>query len=151
VFGIDPNDPQGEHGTARVLAHAKSNVGRLQRSRQVALLPHMIDVDGEQPINTVVAVIGDECDVSADDLVQVGSRKESPKEQAIRFLRGLLADGPHRSAEVYSLAEDEGISERTLKRAKADLGVKAYQRDREWWWELPADDSGEPNEPEGLR
>ena len=33
VFGVDPNDEQGARGPKRVLAHAKCNVGRLQRSR----------------------------------------------------------------------------------------------------------------------
>ena len=35
VFGTDPNDERGAEGPKRILAHAKCNVGRLQKSRQV--------------------------------------------------------------------------------------------------------------------
>ncbi len=37
VFGVNPNDEQGARGPKRILAHAKCNVGRLQRSRELTL------------------------------------------------------------------------------------------------------------------
>jgi hypothetical protein len=145
VFGPDPKDEQGVHGRGRVLAHAKCNVGRLRRSREVGILPDRLDPFGDKPIETSRAVLGAECDVSADDLVRVdqGAEKESPRDQAARFLRGLLADGPHRAREVFSLAADDGIAEKTLRRAKDDLDVRAVQRADGWWWRLPTDDERE--------
>jgi len=137
VFGADPTDDRGAHGPARVLAHGKCNVGRLQRSRQVAILSHVIDPFGDDPIETSTALIGDECEVSADELVQTGGRKEGVRGQALRFLRDLLADGPHAAKEVFRLAEDDGLPEKTVRRAKDDLDVETYQEGRQWWWRLP--------------
>ena len=58
---------------------------------------------------------------------------------ARRFLQELLADGPHRASEIYELAEDAGIAERTLKRAKGDLGVVSEKQGDGWWWRRPAE------------
>jgi hypothetical protein len=55
----------------------------------------------------------------------------------MRFLRDLLADGPHKAAEVYDLAAGNGIARNTLKRAKEDLGIESYQEGRAWWWAQP--------------
>lgn len=142
AFGPDPRPDAAPH--ARVLAHAKSNVGRLQGSRDVSVIAKFI-ADG---IETSCAVMGDECDVSADDLVQVNHREESPVVRAEKFLRELLADGPHRAQEVYDLAEDSDIALRTLKRAKRDLDVDSFRRPDSdgksvWWWALPEDEDGD--------
>lgn len=144
VFGVDPRDKEAGHGPARILAHAKCNVGRLQQSHEVIVIPAYIDPFGDDPITTNQAVLGDECEVSADELVRVASRNASPRDKATEFLRDLLADGPHRAAEIQGFAQDDGISERTLKRAKSDLNVQAYQEGGKWWWRLPnADDEDE--------
>ena len=151
VFGVDPNDEQGAAGPRRVLAHAKCNVGRLQRSRECALTEHIIDPFGVNPIMTSHVEVGDQCDVSADDLVRDHEQKVSARTQAKRFLRELLADGPHRAAEVFQLADDADISVPTLKRAKKDLGVDSFQRKTaegkpEWWWVLPEEEESPPGE-----
>jgi len=137
VFGVDPDDERGAEGPKRVLAHAKCNVGRLQKSRELALTEHVIDPFGASPIYTSRVEIGEQCNVSADDLVQDWDRKMSPRVEAQRFLRGLLADGPHRAKEVIELAERADIAIKTLYRAKDDLKVDSFQRQREWWWVMP--------------
>jgi RecA-family ATPase len=141
VFGVDPKDEQGAHGPARVLAHAKCNVGRLQRSRQCRVLTHVLDPFGDN-IETNRFEFGEPCDVSADDLLRVDERRRSALVEAKDFLLGLLADGPHRAGEVFELADAQDISAKTLKRAKAKLKVKSEQRKDsegkpEWWWKLP--------------
>jgi putative DNA primase/helicase len=152
VFGTDPRDDQGATGPKRVLAHAKCNVGRLQRSREVALMEFVIDPFGKNIVTSRVE-LGEQCDVSADDLVRdTSEQKISPRMAARKFLRELLADGPHRASEVVELAEDDDISERTLRRAKNDLGVDSFQRKTddgkpEWWWVLPDEDEP-PSEPQ---
>jgi hypothetical protein len=144
AFGPDPRDDRGGLGRGRVLAHAKCNVGRMQQSREVGILPHYIDPFGRN-IETSRAVIGGEVETSADDLVQP-ARGGSARVQAERFLRELLTDGPHKAEEVINLAADDDISKRTLDRAKRDLGVRVFQRDRAWWWELPSVPEGEAEE-----
>ncbi len=140
AFGPDPRPDAAPH--ARVLAHVKSNVARLQDSRDVSVIETFIS-DG---VGTTRAVMGDENDVHADDLVQVNHREESPVIRAEKFLRDLLADGPHRAQEVFDLAEESGIAVRTLKRAKRDLDVDSFRRPDSggksvwWWWGLRSDD-----------
>ena len=81
--------------------------------------------------------------MDVDELIRPSGRAGNERAEAFRFLRDLLADGPHRASEAFELAEDAGITKITLKRAKTDLGVVSYQRrdDDEgksvWWWELP--------------
>jgi putative DNA primase/helicase len=142
IFGADPNDERGEEGPARVLAHGKCNVGRRQHSRACHIVTTTIDTDDRATIETSAAILGDEVDVSADDLVQIG---RPPNERAVaeKFLRRLLSDGPHRAREVYDLAGDAGIAKRTLDRAKKDLGVDSFRRDKVWWWVLPDDDEAD--------
>jgi putative DNA primase/helicase len=153
VFGIDPKDEQGVSSPKRVLAHAKCNVGRLMKSREVALTEFVIDPFGKGIITSRVEV-GDQCDVTADDLVRdVSEQKVSARTAAKRFLRELLADGPHRAREVIELAEEADISKNTLYRAKDDLGVDSFQKKTpegrpEWWWVMPEEE--EPPPPETL-
>lgn len=149
VFGVDPEDEEGAEGPRRVLAHAKCNVGRLQKSRALTLTEHVIGPFDTEPIVTSRVEIGDQCDVSADDLVRDTDRKLSPRVRAERFLRDLLADGPHRATEVFDLAEDADVAVSTLKRAKRDLGIDSFQRRTpsgkpEWWWKLPPEDEEPP-------
>jgi hypothetical protein len=61
-------------------------------------------------------------------------------EEAKMFLQNVLADGPVDSELVRKKAAEAGISEKTLKRAKAALGVKS-SRAGSWcsMWSLPAE------------
>jgi DNA polymerase elongation subunit (family B) len=66
---------------------------------------------------------------------------ETAMEKATAFLRRVLANGALASEEVKALAEKEGISNRTLWRAKSRLGVKSARRvngdEVVWVWFLP--------------
>jgi hypothetical protein len=61
-------------------------------------------------------------------------------EEAMRFLGNILAEGPVDSETVRRKAAEAGISEKTLKRAKSDLGVES-RRAGSWssLWSLPAE------------
>ena len=48
-----------------------------------------------------------------------------------------LAEGPVAAEQVKEDASTEGVSERTLKRAKRDLGVGSNKRGGVWYWDLP--------------
>ena len=67
--------------------------------------------------------------IRADDAMREESEAEqlarSSKREAMVWLAELLADGPRAAREVYALALKEGISKRTLERAKLGLGVVA--------------------------
>ena len=72
-------------------------------------------------------------------------------EEAEMFLSNILADGPVDSGVVREKAGEAGISEKTLKRAKAALGIKS-SRAGSWcsMWSLPGEHTpsseAKPNE-----
>ena len=65
-------------------------------------------------------------------------------EDATEFLKEELASGQALSREVQDRAKAEGISEKTLRRAKKKLGVDAYKDgyQGEWVWILGSRDDG---------
>jgi len=73
------------------------------------------------------------------------SRHENREERGERaeakeWLLEFLGSGTQRRSDVQREAQKAGISERTLKRAKADLGIKARRiggADGYWAWERP--------------
>lgn len=63
------------------------------------------------------------------------------REEAADFVSDLLAYGPVTAKEVYRLADEAGITRRTLHRAKKKLGVIAAKEkggmNGGWAWRLP--------------
>ena len=61
----------------------------------------------------------------------------------MKFLSDMLANGPVLQTEIKEAAEANGISARTLFRAKKDLKVRAdkdrTKPDGKWTWQLPPD------------
>ncbi len=72
--------------------------------------------------------------------------------EAEAFLERLLADGPLPTAEVIAAAGRARFKERTLELARASLGIKAFQRERQWYLaatrELPHTAEVEPQRDE---
>jgi hypothetical protein len=66
------------------------------------------------------------------------AKSPAARDEAKKFLAGLLAGGPVSSADVEEAATANGISRRTLFRAKADLGIAAKKSGDGWTWQLPA-------------
>ena len=62
--------------------------------------------------------------------------------EAELWLSDLLATGSMAATDVYRDGKKDGYAERTLKRAKSALGVKAerrgYGKEGGWFWTLPA-------------
>jgi AAA domain len=83
----------------------------------------------------------DYVDVTATEAMQAASEAKSPtaRDQAKKFLAELLANGPMVRTEIEDAADGNGIAERTLFRAKADLDIIAKRDgpDGEWTWQLP--------------
>jgi hypothetical protein len=72
------------------------------------------------------------------------ARGESQLDRACDLLLALLADGPVASTELEDEAEGAGISWKTAKRAKVQLGIVAKREKKEgestarWYWALPS-------------
>lgn len=92
-------------------------------------------------------------DLTADDLLRPGISFEdrTALNEAREFLWDALAAGPAPVNDIKKQAKAEGISEKTLRRAKRKLGVRSHRRsvpggDRgkgEWIWSVDAQDSHE--------
>jgi hypothetical protein len=79
-------------------------------------------------------------DVTATEAMQAASENKSPaaREEAKKFLSDVLANGPVAKKEIDEAAEANGISERTLFRAKTDLKIMAKKDGPNggWTWRL---------------
>jgi len=77
-------------------------------------------------------------DITSEELLmdEEGKERYSAKREAKEWLIQALEDGPMPANKILNLAEENGIAERTLKRAKSILGVKSYKKDEGWFWEL---------------
>lgn len=141
LLARDPEDPDGDRGRQRVLAHFKCNLGELAES--LAYRVETVEV-GQDLFAPRLHKIG-ESEVSGAELLNAPSGEErTARVEASEILREELAGGLPISAKLVARAAKEaGISDRTLERAKRDLGVVAEREgfgpDGEWVWRLPID------------
>jgi hypothetical protein len=136
LLARDPDDPAGESGSRRVLAHVKGNVGSLSPSLAYTLQTTTVGVN--ESIETVRMVEGG-CSPFLGSQLLGEQRRPAKLDQATQMLRSELADGPKSVTDIRARASEHGISETTLARAKQDLGLlsrKAGLSDG-WTWEIP--------------
>lgn len=131
----DPDDPE-----QRFLAGLKNNYGPLPPTLgyRLSTTPTgqpRIDWTGPVP-------------KTADELVRTHTEPfPEALPAAVTFLQDALEHGPATSETVHRQAQAVGISQRTLHRAKAQLGIesKVEQIDNRnvWYWSLPRDEDSE--------
>ena len=81
-----------------------------------------------------------ECDVTLDELLsgkQSSPKPENQLERAKRFLESTLEHDAVPATEVQAMAREQGISSKTLIRAKEALGVISIKRGDKWYWQIP--------------
>jgi len=137
LLARDPADPGGEHGTQRVLAHIKCNVAPLAESLLYEIEPILIPASGSQPeVETARITQVGVCNYTGSELLR-GPEPSSKLDEAEAFLREQLADGPRNSAEVKEAAQADGISDKTLRKARERLRVEyareAFSGLTTWW------------------
>ena len=64
------------------------------------------------------------------------NRAAMPRARMQRHSSNVFLSMEMPSQKVMDMAEDEGISARTLKRAKSDLGVVSRPSKEGWFWRL---------------
>lgn len=122
-------------GMRKVLSPVKNNLGKLGGSQAF----HIEDVEG------IGRIVWDgACDDTAESLLREPEiAREKPRDRAREFLLRKLADGRIAVSELLSVAEDEGISEKTLRKAAKDAGVQNHRAGfgpgSQVFWELPDD------------
>ena len=146
-------DPDDELGRRRILAPTKANLAELGGS-----LAYGIEAT---PGGVARIVWYGSSEHTAKSLLAVPTDGEerSAVDEAKEFLREVLREGPVEAREVLAEAREAGISERTLKRAKAVLGVEAvktggyFSKDGPggWRWQLPEPESRDSIRPGSLK
>ena len=138
LAGKVPDDPTGDR---RALAVAKCNIASFAPT-----LGYHLESAG--PLGVGRTAWHGPVPVTADDLVRppAGPAATPAQDDAVDFLTAALASGPRLALELYAEAKDAGISETTLKRAKARLGIEAERRggaggSGAWYW-LPLQAKG---------
>ena len=131
VAGIDPDDPE-----RYVLGVSKANLAARGETRSIGY--RIVTAASSVGPTSKVEWLG-EVEYDADSIVSGGEgRKSSPRQNAVTWLHEFLGSGPCPANEVISAAGKAAISERTLTRAKKEIGVgSAKQTDGKWVWSLP--------------
>lgn len=126
--GLHPDNPD-----QRVLTHSKNNLTPRGTSQ-------VYEIDGAGLHWRGKTELG------AEDIAgPVASRDErDARGEAMDFLVGILSDGPRPCTEIMAEAKQLEISDRTLRRAKSELGVRSRQQvggegKRCHYWCLDAD------------
>jgi hypothetical protein len=145
VFGLDPDDPTGEDGDNRILAHGKHNHSRAQKAWRVRIEDATVTGEDGESIRVSRAVFGERCDYKVKDVLGARAAYDAaPKgADALRFLTSYLGGGGKLKQDVESAAQAEGITGITLKRAAGTLGVvkePTAEKPPRSLWRLPVDD-----------
>jgi hypothetical protein len=104
----------------RVLAQVKNNLAPPQPSLA-------FDVPARDAGPLALTWVGP-CDWTADRLLSPASARAprpSPRDCARDFLTTFLEDGPRTSGDLWAAAQEQGLTERTLNRAKRELAVRS--------------------------
>ena len=76
-------------------------------------------------------------EITADELLGGLAPRANKLEQAKQLLRELAeTNNAMQSKEIFNLADEQGISKRTLENAKKELKIKAKKINNSWYWEL---------------
>jgi hypothetical protein len=139
AWGIVRDD---EDQTARLMIPLKCNLA----ADATGLSYKIMDVDGVP----ATAWSSEPVTKNIDELLtaMAGGKRQSPQRQGvIAWLRDLLASGRLPSDDVWAKANEAGHSERLMKWAKNELGVRAYREGfgdgAKWYWELPFGSKGD--------
>jgi len=130
-------DPQAEN--RRVLASTKNNLA-------IPASSLMFGLEEAESGSVRVNWLGSSA-VSAKDLLATPQDHEhaDARSEAVEFLNEVLADGPLPAKQIIEEADDAGIAEKTLRRAKNLLDVIVYRENTtgekrgsgRWLWKLP--------------
>ncbi|MFN3167088.1 MAG: AAA family ATPase [Phycisphaeraceae bacterium] len=128
----DPDDPE-----RRLLVPIKNNLGqdRSGYGFTIGLTPQ-----GESTVCWEDGPTHESADALLARLSRTAARDAAPSpktDEAAAWVRDRLGEGPVPSRELEQSAQQAGISQRTLMRARASIGVRVTKRADGWVCELP--------------
>jgi hypothetical protein len=151
----DPDDPDGEQGTRRVLLHVAANWGRLAGSRAISIEEQSVMLDDGSPATVPVWTDEGDSAVTVEDLQ--GGKEEEGRTEVEEAIAVALADGRRLSHEVKAeVAAHLHVSRSTVERrargmveagkllvyeqGEREEGAKAPRRFTEWELIKPGDE-----------
>jgi len=131
---------EDEEAKQNVLCIAKSNVGQKGIGWQYELVYVECETAPYTPalfVRWINKITGSAFAILSE--IDSANEKVGALSDAKAFLLDVLSDGPVLQSEIEKRAKAEGISRRTLRRAKDSLGVKSVKEgfDGKWRWKLP--------------
>ncbi len=137
VWGPDPSDPEGDHGPRKILARAKSNLAKSSASATFSIEERATS----HGIPAPALKRGEDRRVEAEDVI-VNAEARTAHDDAVEWLRSVLADGPMTAKELRRRSREDGLSDRTVDRAKKAAGAvsRPHRSDAGitgWQWEIP--------------
>lgn len=100
-----------------------------------------------------------ECCPHVFGILSICHRNRCPHAAGIRtkaekLLKQALAHGAVLAVKIEQLADENGISFKTFKRAREIIGAIAFRRDGKWYWDLPIEivyeDAGQADSGQGC-
>jgi putative DNA primase/helicase len=155
IWGPDPSDPEGDQGAMKVLTKAKGNLARSKASATFTIVERDVEVPHLSiPIKAPALERGVDREITADDVI-TDHETHTAIDEAVEWLRDLLAAGPVPAKDGQRKAREVGIADRTLKRAKRAAGVVSESsRDDTgftgWTWRLDPINTNGPLGPLGT-
>jgi len=126
-------------GTPTQLMRIEQSVDKIRE----AMHKRLVEAAGEASQSTPVQVDDGTAAAPARDRPPAAAKAApSALDAAGQFLRDRLAAGARLASELVAEAEAIAISEKSLQRAKAKLGIVSRRSGKNWAWELPQDDQG---------
>lgn len=121
LFALDNQDP-----SRRLMVNDKSNWAEARPSG----LAYRI-------VNGVITYEQESLELTSDDLVNMKGPRQL--DLACAWLANQLASGPQPSTNILAAAAAQNISNRTLHRAKKELGIVSTKQDGQWMWAFAED------------
>lgn len=138
-------DPDSEDGQC-IISQVKNNLGRLdQPNLTYVIQPFTANTEDGEACKTARLVFTGESEKSVRDILADTATAADRTERAecAVWLRDALSGGPRRTTEIEAEATAADFKNRTLTRARKQLGVRAAQKAtgdqgrNEWWLWLP--------------
>lgn len=130
-----------ENPTRRLFMPAKNNLA----ADMGGLAYSIVEAENGAPL---IAWENEPVSMTADEALAVESDDRSATDEAMDFLRELLADGPMKASEAQKEARLAGISEKPLRRAREKLGIKPRKDtfSGPWVWALSVHEDAQNSE-----
>jgi putative DNA primase/helicase len=135
------DDPEDKD--AKLFLKAKNNLARDTKALRYGMSVKTVGHDTKLGVDINAPYIvwhPQHVEITANEAMQAAGG-HTAKREAREFLLERLEAGPANSDDIVEEAKQEGIAEKTLRRAKKELGIKSRKQqgsvDGAWTWELP--------------